>query len=493
VFSDPQKRPLTYDFTPAEHLNLSLDGTLFMIEPDRDWNGHAQLTVHARNAEQKSSMALIDVAVRPVNDPPVPLHGDLSFNSPEDEPFVLSMSVFALFNDVDGDTLNYSVAGAGDLTVTIDPNGTVSMVPAPDWWGVELFRMVAADPSNMSASVNVSLNITPVNDAPRTVLGPGERTFAEDNQTAVDLKTAFIEPDGDILVFNFTGGMYLTANITNGAAVVRAQYSSWPPGWDGRESLEFTATDPSGASSSWSVNFTVTGVNGPPYVWRTLPNQSMREDLPVTMFNLGSYFRDPDNDILRFSVVGPMQVLVNISADGNVTFSPAANWSGSETMVFTATDPSGLAASVSFTLTVEPVDDAPQLSLGSSEPKKGDSSTLFTFTVVCRDMDSPNVTVRLIIGRKSLPMERVSGDLQGGALYRVRTTMSEGQAVVSFEADDGDLRTDSPSIAVSVGAAPLDNTLLYIGLAVLIIVVIALALAFSPPRKKRWEEGDEEE
>jgi len=90
-------------------------------------------------------------------------------------------------------------------------------------------------------------------------------------------------------------------------------------------------------------------------------------------------------------------------------------------------------------------------------------------------------------------MERVSGDLQGGAQYRVRTTLPEGSSVVYFQADDGDLRTDSPSIEVRVGAAPLDNTLLYIGLGVAIIAVIALALVFSPPRKRRWEEGEEEE
>jgi hypothetical protein len=493
VFGDPQKRPLAYNFSPAEHFNISLNGTFLNISPAPDWNGHAQLTVSARNAEMKTATALIDVSVRPVNDPPVPLHGDLSFNSPEDEPFMLPMSVFALFNDVDGDALNYSVTGNDNMTVTIDENGTVRMVPALNWWGIELFQLLATDPSGQSAAINVSVNITPENDAPQTVLGPGERSFAEDNHTALDLKSAFWDPDGDVLVYTFSGGMYLTANITDGIAVVRTQYSSWPPGWDGREALNFTATDPTGASASWTVNFTVTGVNGPPLLWRNLPNQSIMEDLAVTMFNLNSYFRDPDNDMLRFTVVGPLFTMVNITPDGSVTFIPTANWSGSETMVFTAADPNGLAASANFTLTVEPVDDAPQLSLGSSEPAGGDTSTLFTFTVICRDIDSPNVTVRLVIGRKSLPMERVSGDLQGGALYRVRTTISEGRSVFYFQADDGDLRTDSASIEVDVGAAPQDNTLLYIGLAVLIIVVIALALAFSPPRKRRWEEGEEEE
>ena len=493
VFRDAQKRPLAYAFTTAEHLNISLNGTTLYIRSDPDWNGHAQFSVSAKNAEQKTSMAMASVSVRPVNDPPVALQDDLSFNSPEDEPFLLPISVFAIFNDVDGDALNCSVADGSNLTGTIDENGTVLLVPAPDWWGTEHFRIVATDPSGANASIDATINITAVNDAPRTVLGPGDVSFAEDRNASVDLRAAFSDPDGDVLVFGHTGGMYLTANISGGVASVRTQYSFWPPGWDGRETQNFTATDPSGSTAIWMVNFTVIGVNGGPYLWRAMPNQSMMEDQPVMMFNLYSYIRDPDNDPLRFSVFGPVRVSVNISSDGNVTFTPAANWSGSETMVFSATDPSGLAASTSFTLTVEPVDDAPQLSIGSCEPKDGDASTLFTFTVVCRDIDSSNVTVRLVIGRNSLPMERVSGDLQGGAQYRVKTTLPEGRAVVYFQAEDGDLRTDSSSIEVNVGASPVDNTLLYIGLGVLIIAIIALALVFSPPRKKRWEEGDEEE
>jgi hypothetical protein len=493
VFRDPQKRPLSFKFTPAEHFNISINGAVMSIAPVHDWNGHAVLTVSAQNAEQKSATAFIDVGVRPMNDAPVPLQSGLSFTSPEGESFELPMSVFALFNDVDGDNLTYSVQDGRNISVTVDENGTVTMTPAQYWWGALLFRMIATDPSNESASVEVALNITPVNNAPLVVSDPGMKAFSENGSVTLDLKRIFWDPDGDTLSYALTGGVDLAATISNGSAVVRTQYSSWPAGWDGHATLNFTATDPSGASAWIEVSFTVTPVNDAPYLWRTLPNQSIREDLAVTLLNLNNYFRDPDNDRLTFGVIGPSFITVIIGPDGNVTFIPAANWSGSESMVFSARDGAGLTASVGFTLTVDAVDDAPQLSLGTISPEKGDASTLFSFTVVCRDIDSPNVTVRLILGRKSLPMERVSGDLQGGALYRVRTTLAEGQTVVYFQADDGDLRTDSSSLDVDVKSSPLDNTLLYMSLGVLIIVVIALALAFSPPRKKRWEEGDEEE
>jgi hypothetical protein len=234
-------------------------------------------------------------------------------------------------------------------------------------------------------------------------------------------------------------------------------------------------------------------VNNPPYVWRPLPNQSILEDHLITLFNLYSYFRDPDSDRLAFNVSATTNLSVNISYEGNVTFTPAANWSGSESMLFTAEDPSGLKAFLRFNLTVEPVDDAPVLTGPSVSPGKGDASTVFTFTVTCSDIDSPDANVRLILGRKSLPMERVSGSLRGGALYRVRTALPQGQTTYYFQADDGQLSTATGSLELDVGAAPVDNSLLYIGMAVLIIIVLALAMAFSPPRKRRWEEGDEEE
>jgi hypothetical protein len=208
---------------------------------------------------------------------------------------------------------------------------------------------------------------------------------------------------------------------------------------------------------------------------------------------LNGYFRDPHGEPLAFTVTGfSANVTVNISSDGWVTFTPAANWSGSSGMHFFAADPFGERASMQFNLTVEPGDDAPVLSGARISPSKGDTGTVFTFTVVVLDQDSASVTVMLKAGRKSIIMEKVSGTLSSGATYRVRTALPEGDNAFYFQADDGERTASTDSVELNVPAGTPDNTILYISLLALIIIVVALALAFSPSsQKKGW--NDEEE
>jgi hypothetical protein len=220
----------------------------------------------------------------------------------------------------------------------------------------------------------------------------------------------------------------------------------------------------------------------------------IQENQVVRLFNLSSYIRDPDGDTLAYTVDGALYVGVTIGADGWVTFSPSSNWSGSETFKFVGEDAAGLRVSTVFNLTVEPVNSAPELSHPAVSPAKGDSATTFTFTVVCRDIDSANVTVKLIVGRRILVMERVSGNLTVGATYQVKTTLTAGENSFYFQVDDGEKSHATSSQELSVTAQPTDNTVIYLGLGVITIVVILLALVFTPSRKKkRWEELDEEE
>ncbi|MCI4896739.1 cadherin-like domain-containing protein, partial [Vibrio parahaemolyticus] len=59
---------------------------------------------------------------------------------------------------------------------------------------------------------------------------------------------------------------------------------------------------------------------------------------------------------LNFSVSGNSNVLVSIE-NGIATISPTADWNGSETLTFTATDPSGESISQTVNFTVAPVAD----------------------------------------------------------------------------------------------------------------------------------------
>ncbi|EJL6794378.1 tandem-95 repeat protein, partial [Vibrio alginolyticus] len=74
--------------------------------------------------------------------------------------------------------------------------------------------------------------------------------------------------------------------------------------------------------------------------------------------DLNTAFSDVDNadGELTFSVSGNSNIQVAI-VNGIATFTPTADWNGSETLTFTATDPSGESVSQTVNFTVAPVAD----------------------------------------------------------------------------------------------------------------------------------------
>ncbi|WP_033905863.1 Ig-like domain-containing protein, partial [Vibrio parahaemolyticus] len=63
-------------------------------------------------------------------------------------------------------------------------------------------------------------------------------------------------------------------------------------------------------------------------------------------------FKDTDSS-LEFSVSGNNSIQISI-VNGVATISPTADWNGSETLTFTATDPSGESVSQTVNFTVAP-------------------------------------------------------------------------------------------------------------------------------------------
>jgi|GEM_PF-6143553 len=98
--------------------------------------------------------------------------------------------------------------------------------------------------------------------------------------------------------------------------------------------------------------------NNAPVVLNPLVDFAMQEDTNNTSINLNDVFYDADGEALVFTYGGQTHIGVTIS-NGLVILSPAANWNGSETITFTATDSYGASASDDVTVTVAYVNDAP--------------------------------------------------------------------------------------------------------------------------------------
>ncbi|HCM1577887.1 TPA: tandem-95 repeat protein, partial [Vibrio parahaemolyticus] len=104
-----------------------------------------------------------------------------------------------------------------------------------------------------------------------------------------------------------------------------------------------------------SDSLIVNRVNDAPTVENAIADQVLSEDFDTYTIDLNEVFKDSDSS-LEFSVSGNSNVLVSIE-NGIATISPTADWNGSETLTFTATDPSGESVSQTVNFTVAPVAD----------------------------------------------------------------------------------------------------------------------------------------
>eukprot|EP00456_Euglypha_rotunda_P090870 TRINITY_DN95315_c0_g1_i1.p1 TRINITY_DN95315_c0_g1~~TRINITY_DN95315_c0_g1_i1.p1 ORF type:complete len:175 (-),score=18.84 TRINITY_DN95315_c0_g1_i1:10-483(-) len=113
--------------------------------------------------------------------------------------------------DVDGDVLTYT-AGAAPAhgTVVVNPNGTYTYTPDPNYNGADHFTILVDDGHGGLIALPVNITVVPVNDPP--VAANITQTTTEDN--AVSGAVIASDVDGDPLSFT------LGSNPLHGTVVV---------------------------------------------------------------------------------------------------------------------------------------------------------------------------------------------------------------------------------------------------------------------------------
>ncbi|WP_139128206.1 Ig-like domain-containing protein, partial [Vibrio parahaemolyticus] len=103
--------------------------------------------------------------------------------------------------------------------------------------------------------------------------------------------------------------------------------------------ISASVSDGVNPTASDSDSLVVNRVNDAPTVENAIADQVLSEDFDAYTIDLNEVFKDSDSS-LEFSVSGNSNIQVAI-VNGIATFTPTADWNGSEALTFTATDPSG--------------------------------------------------------------------------------------------------------------------------------------------------------
>ncbi|EJU8978842.1 tandem-95 repeat protein, partial [Vibrio parahaemolyticus] len=337
---------LNFSVSGNSNVLVSIENGIATISPTADWNGSETLTFTATDSSGESVSQTVNFTVASVAD----IVADKA-TVVEDTPTIIKV----LGNDTfegDGKVVSLDANnGPANGTVSVNPDGSVTYTPNDNYHGADSFTYIVTS-GGVSESTTVEVNVTPVNDAP--VAKDDIATTQEDTAVTIDVLPNDTDVDGDKLSIESASvpKEQGTVEVVDGKLVFTPAEN-----FNGDAEITYTVTD-GALTDQATVNVTVNAVNDTPVVESSIADQTLAEDFTPYTINLNTAFSDVDNvdGELSFSVSGNSNIQVSI-VNGIATFTPTADWNGSETLTFTATDPSGESVSQTVNFTVAPVAD----------------------------------------------------------------------------------------------------------------------------------------
>ncbi|HHF0487842.1 TPA: tandem-95 repeat protein, partial [Vibrio antiquarius] len=337
---------LTFSVSGNSNIQVAIVNGIATFTPTADWNGSEILTFTATDPSGESVSQTVNFTVAPVAD----IVADKA-TVVEDTATIIKV----LDNDTfEGDDKVVSLDtnnGPANGTVSVNPDGSVTYTPNDNYHGTDSFTYIVTS-GGVSESTTVNVDVTPVNDAP--VATNDNAVTDEDTPVTIDVLPNDTDIDGDKLSIDSASvpSDQGTVEIVDGKLMFTPAEN-----FHGDAEITYTVTDGT-LTDQATVNVTVNAVNDTPEVESNIADQTLAEDFTPYSINLNTAFSDVDNvdGELSFSVSGNSNLQVAI-VNGIATFTPTADWNGSEALTFTATDPSGESVSQTVNFTVAPVAD----------------------------------------------------------------------------------------------------------------------------------------
>ena len=234
-------------------------------------------------------------------------------------------------------------------------------------------------------------------------------------------------PDEDI-IWSYSGNVEMMVDITDRVATI-----TYPTDFHGMEIITFEAMDPEGLMDDDYATFTV-GL-APPVV-SDIPNQTIVEGEEFADIMLDDYVDDPDTpdeDIIWTTSMSTNVTVTIVDRVASMTYT--AGWTGTQGVVFTATDPDGNADldPVSFIVLTDGVlprsnGDVPtEFALKQNYPNPFNAETTISFAVLTND----KVYLALYDINGRMVSELFSGSLNPG-VYDVTVDMGNFASGIYF-------------------------------------------------------------
>ncbi|WP_147104490.1 cadherin-like domain-containing protein [Tateyamaria sp. syn59] len=155
---------------------------------------------------------------------------------------------------------------------------------------------------------------------------------------------------------------------------------------------------------------------------------------------------DPDSgDVISVTDATSPDGDVVINADGTLTFSPNENFNGPTTITYTISDGNGGEDTATVSVTVNPVNDAPD---AVNDTATTDEDTAVTIDALLNDTDVDGDA--LTITGASVPADQGTVSVVDNKLFYTPAPNFNGDATISYSISDGNGGTDTAEVTVTV-------------------------------------------
>ncbi len=288
----------------------------------------------------------------------------------------------------------------------------------------------------------MSVTVTPTNDGPVAV--GDAATTAEDTAVSIAVLANDSDLDGDTLTVSAaTTPAHGTATVNPDGTITYTPAANY----HGADSFGYTAGDGNGGTATATVSVTVTGVNDGPVAVNDAATTA--EDTAVSVAVLAND-SDLDGDALTVSAVTlPAHGTTVINPDGTITYTPAANYHGTDSFGYTIGDGNGGTATAVVTMVLTAANDAP-MAVGDVATVLEDATAVIVVLANDSDAEADSLSVTGV----SAPAHGVAAINGDGSITYTPAADYSGADSFVYVIGDGNGGIAAATVSVTITAVP---------------------------------------
>jgi CshA-type fibril repeat protein len=283
------------------------------------------------------------------------------------------VTIDVLANDYSYNDESYEIywnSGSYNGGVTVNEDQTITFRPNSGFTGSTYFEygIKSTVPNTWRVSTAyVYVEVTPApNQAPNA--NDDNLILNEDFSASVNVTANDSDPDGDSFTASLAGGP------TNGSATLNANGTlSYTPNanYNGNDSVTYQLTDEEeNVSQVATVAITVNSVNDLPKAGNESVILEEDSNVPVNVLANDRDLEDGSN--LTVAITGaPRNGSGHVNSDGSITYTPNANYNGSDELTYSVSDSNGGSATATVYFSVSSVNDGPTAAFNFSVSNGG--------------------------------------------------------------------------------------------------------------------------